>query len=290
MTTDPAVIENTARRVITLNAINFGSGYHDVVDKDPGSSGARTMAARLTRALADRAPGSGRTADPSVPTASPPSPTAWLRSLSPADCAAVFGQSLGHPEQAELMTLFATALTDLGRWVADEFDDSFTRLVEAADGSADALVDLLLALPYYRDRAPIPAGTDGDIVHFYKRAQITAADLARALPGWGPAAFGDLDRLTAFADNLVPHVLRLDGVLVVDGDVVAAIDRAEHLPAGGRAELELRAAGVEAVERLVRLIDAPDVRAMDVDLALWLRGSGSGYKAHPRHRTRCTFY
>ena len=47
---------------------------------------------------------------------------------------------------------------------------------------------------------------------FYKRAQIVAADLALA----GVARFRDLDRLTIFADNLVPHVLRCDGVLVYD--------------------------------------------------------------------------
>ncbi len=38
---------------------------------------------------------------------------------------------------------------------------------------------------------------------FYKRAQIVASDLALA----GVARFADLDRLTIFADNLVPHVL-----------------------------------------------------------------------------------
>ncbi len=38
----------------------------------------------------------------------------------------------------------------------------------------------------------------------------------RDLPLAGVAEFGDLDRLTIFADNLVPHVLRCDGVLVYD--------------------------------------------------------------------------
>ena len=39
---------------------------------------------------------------------------------------------------------------------------------------------------------------------FYKRAQITAHDLHLA----GVVAYPDIDRLTIFADNLVPHVLR----------------------------------------------------------------------------------
>ena len=68
---------------------------------------------------------------------------------------------------------------------------------------------------------------------FYKRAQIAASDLALG----GVAEFGDLDALTIFADNLVPHVLRCEGVLVYDEGLAAHID-AERLaaprPAGAR--------------------------------------------------------
>ena len=63
--------------------------------------------------------------------------------------------------------------------------------------------------PMYRD----VAGYAGRAVPLYKRAQITAADLHHAFGGRGPGRFDDLERLTLFADNLVPHVLRLDGVL-----------------------------------------------------------------------------
>ena len=58
---------------------------------------------------------------------------------------------------------------------------------------------------------------------FYKRAQIVPNDLAVA----GVADFRDLDRLTIFADNLVPHVLRVDGVLRYD----AGSARARSTPA-----------------------------------------------------------
>ncbi len=61
---------------------------------------------------------------------------------------------------------------------------------------------------------------------FYKRAQILPADLALA----GVAEFDDLDELTIFADNLVPHVLRVDGVLAYDDELAAQIDAGELLP------------------------------------------------------------
>jgi hypothetical protein len=122
-------------------------------------------------------------------------------------------------------------------------------------------------------------------VPFYKRAQLTAADLSTA----GVAHFQDLDRLTIFADNLVPHVLRLDGVLAYDPALVARIGRQELVPAGSAEELEIRACALQAVELLVGHL-AKQVTPMQLDYLLWNRGQGARYKAVPRHRTRSVFY
>ena len=70
-------------------------------------------------------------------------------------------------------------------------------------------------------------------VPFLKRAQIAAADLARA-----GVTLPRPRRLTMFADNLVPHVLRLDGILSFDpllrrSDRARGADRA-RLPGGDR--------------------------------------------------------
>ena len=98
----------------------------------------------------------------------------------------------------------------------------------------------LAGLPHWDDRGRHPA-TGGE-VWFYKRAQLAAADLALA----GLARFADLDRLTLMADNLVPHVLRLDGVLRVEPGLVERIERGELLTAGEPEEVELRAVAVTA--------------------------------------------
>ena len=129
---------------------------------------------------------------------------------------------------------------------------------------------------------------DGEVVHFYKRAQIAAADLERRLgPIAGRPIFDDLPHLTAFADNLVPHVLRVDGVLRYDPDLAATIDRGDRLEPGSRPEIEIRAAGVEVVERLAIRTGA---RPMDIDEMLWQRGGAPHYKAIRRHRARSLFY
>ena len=102
----------------------------------------------------------------------------------------------------------------------------------------------------------------------------------------GVASFYDLDELTSFADNLVPHVLRVDGVLVYDPDLSARIDREELLPPGEE-EREIRACAVHACERISARMNVPP-RILDV--WLWNRGQQPHYKAIPRHRTRTVVY
>jgi hypothetical protein len=117
---------------------------------------------------------------------------------------------------------------------------------------------------------------------FYKRAQIVPSDLALA----GVARFGDLDRLTIFADNLVPHVLRLDGVLRYDPRLAAHID-AERLLRPGPQEREIRAAAVHAATLLAPRLG---ISEQELDHLLWNRGGAPEYKAVPRHRCRTVWY
>ena len=152
--------------------------------------------------------------------------------------AAVLGQEPAH----ELMALYAEALRDLGRFLGAR---RAIDLVAEAAGSAERLASMLAAgMPFFDD------------VGFWKRAQITANDLALA----GVAEFHDLDRLTIFADNLVPHVLRVDGVLVYEPALAARIDAGELLPAGrrGARDPRLRGARLRAALGAARDARAPD--------------------------------
>ena len=91
-----------------------------------------------------------------------------------------------------------------------------------------------------------------------------------------------------FADNLVPHVLRLDGVLGFDPRLVARIEREELIEHGSPEEVEIRACAVHAVELIVGA--RSDLTAAQIDESLWRRGQEPRYKARPRHRSRCTAY
>jgi hypothetical protein len=186
------------------------------------------------------------------------------------------------------MALYATAWNDLGRFVAERYDGRFSRVVESAAGSAAALVRTLGDISFYRDVARY-AGFE---VPFYKRAQITAADLAVAFDQRGHGEFEDLDRLTIFADNLVPHVLRRKGVLVYEPVLARRIDAEELLTPGSPEEVEIRASALHAVERCVAgLADAgKPMTAQQVDYLMWTHGQSLEMKATPRHRARSTYY
>lgn len=262
----------TTAFVITLDTINFGSGYFPHLRKLPGLSGYFTVATALTECFHRDGPFTAL----------------QLARLTAADCAAVFGQDLANSPVAELMGLFTQALNDLGRYVGDRFDGDFIALVESGAGSAARLVEILGVMPFFQDVSTYC----GQCVPLYKRAQLTAADLALALNGAGPGRFTDLNRLTIFADNLVPHVLRVDGILTYEPALAARIDAGELIPAGSEDEVEIRACAIHAVELMAMAVkDAGgDATPMRLDYLLWNRGQQPSYKALPRHRTRTVYY
>ncbi|HEX2084313.1 MAG TPA: queuosine salvage family protein [Solirubrobacteraceae bacterium] len=242
--------DEVAAYLLTLTAINFGSGWFPtlrkrVVDGAP-ASGYFTVAIGLTERF--------RTVGPWT--------NAELRAMRTEEIAEVLGQRPGH----ELMALYAQALRQLGAFLGDRTP---LQLVLRA-GSAQRLAAEVARMPMWND-----AG-------FYKRAQILASDLALA----GVAELPDLDTLTIFADNLVPHVLRCDGVLRYDDALARRVDAGELLTDAAM-EREIRACAVHAC---VHLADRLGVPERVLDGWLWNRGQEPEYKARPRHRTRTVFY
>jgi Potential Queuosine, Q, salvage protein family len=252
--------EDLAAFWLTLDAINFGSGWFPTLRKRAGRSGYNTIAAGLRERFETAGPWRAQ----------------QLAEIDAATLAATFGQDPEH----ELMALFAGSLRDLGARVAGEHGGRFAAVADAAAGSA-----VVLALRLGSWRCFADSSRYGTLeVPFLKRAQIAAADLARA----GVVTFADLERLTMFADNLVPHVLRLDGVLRFTPELVARIEHEELIEHDSPEEVEIRACAVHAVELIVSA--RADTDAAAVDQLLWQRGQEPGYKTSPRHRSRCTAY
>ena len=84
-------------------------------------------------------------------------------------------------------------------------------------------------------------------------------------------------------------MLRIDGVLEFDDDLVRRIDAGTLLEHDSPEEVEIRATALHAVELLVEAHHEKTTAAA-VDWVLWTRGAAPRYKAHPRHRARTTAY
>ncbi|MHB8490800.1 MAG: queuosine salvage family protein [Solirubrobacteraceae bacterium] len=253
--------EAAAAHAICLNAINFGSGWWPTIRKRPGHSGYETMAAGVRERFSDRGPWSA----------------VELVCATPRSIASVLGQDSAHP----LMVRCVVALADVGAHVLRDFDGSFAAVVDAARGSVSGLTGILAGWVAFADSARYR----GRAVPLFKRAQLAAADAHSA----GLLAGADSARLTAFADNLVPHVLRIDGLLVLDPELRRRIDAEQLLEPGSPQEVELRACAVHAVELLCDALDRR-LQPSQIDKLLWNRGAQARYKAVPRPRCRTTAY
>ena len=168
----------------------------------------------------------------------------------------------------------AAALRELGRHGFDGL------IQDTAAGTAAALAS---ALASYADVATYA----GIRVPLLKRAQIAAADLN----GAGVVSFPDLSALTCFPDYKLPQVLRHFGVVGYSPELARRVDGWEELLAGEPAEVEIRAAAVVAVERLVEALAGRGRRLLSVEMdwILWAL-SQELYPVRPYHRTRTVFY
>jgi hypothetical protein len=252
--------EAAAAFAICINAINFGSGWWPTIRKRPGLSGYGTMEAGVTERFDSAGPWKAEE----------------LVAINASEIAAVVGQDPEHP----LMEKFAAALRDVGAHLTAEFDGRYLGVAE----SARSIPELATVFAGWKSFADV-SRYDGREVPFFKRAQLAAADLYRA----GVADLEGIERLTGFADNLVPHVLRVDGVLELDPKLTAKIETGELLVHGSPDEVELRACAIHAIELLAATGDSALTPA-EIDSALWNRGREGRYKSVPRPRSRNTSY
>jgi len=195
-------------------------------------------------------------------------PQLWDRQLA----AGAWGITAATVDQARVMrassiprVLLANELVDPVSiaWVAEQLTDPAFDLICYVDSDRGVTI-LEEHLRAHRPARPLSVlvelGFDGgrtgcrtipEAVHVAGR--VSSSDVLHLA---GVAAFADIDRLTIFADNLVPHVLRLDGVLVYS-DALA------------------RRAGVPP---------------RTLDNRLWNRGQQPPYSTTRTHVTRTVFY
>jgi hypothetical protein len=275
---------------LLLDAVNFGSGYFDRLDLQPGLSGYFTVSSLLKEYFIVNGP-----------------PAAldilnWDRPF----LARVFKQNPANTHAMELIDLFLKSLKELARFIIKDHSASFSGFVKSMDHSAEKMVTSLGSLSFYNDRAVYnnrvicsnaESVSDDQVseefeVIFLKRAQITVSDLYIAYGGAGQGRFDDIDNLTIFADNLVPHVLWKDKILKYSKELKQIIYNSEPIKAGSKMEIELRAAAVHAAELIKARFKQKGVSltSQQLDYFLWNRGQSSFYNTPPAHLCRNIYY
>lgn len=179
-------------------------------------------------------------------------------------------------------------IRETGRVLLDRYDGRFSAAVDSVNGRAWPLAVLLMTnFDSFRDVGKLR----GRPVYFLKRAQICAVDLSTAWSMRGEGGLEGLEELTAFADYRVPQALRELGIIVLSPELGAAIEAEEEIGVESEEEIEIRAATIQAVDRMVKAAGAAGKRttAWRVDWYLW----GLSHEVSigvKHHRTRTIFY
>ena len=253
----------TMAYVLALDSINFGSGVFIPAQK-AGLELEYSVVAKALKAKMAK----GEWTDI----------TSW-KSISATDCHEVFQLYAGKsPEVDWLMTEFSRHLQMTAACVEKDFRSADGILI--TDGQA--LLEIVSKWPHFRDETTYQDKQVG----IFKRAQILVADLALALPD---KKFTGVD-LTCFADNMVPHVLRTDGIITYSQALAERIDAGLEIQSGSPEEVELRCAAIHTVSLMQQALADDNITDVNLDHMLWHRGYLPGFSGFRPHRTITTNY
>lgn len=213
----------------------------------------------------------------------------WLRSFSSISelTEPQFSRIVRGKGRLPLAATRLEILREVASVVISAFQGDVANLYEGARGDAEDLAALLVDnFSSFRDEAIF----GGRVVSFHKRAQLFAADAVRIACGRG-VRLGQqrsgLASLTACADYMIPALLQRSGVLRYSQELLHRIHRRESLDAGGRLEVEIRAATLVAADLLA---DRSGLSPMEINDLLWI-WAGEEFARNPAfHRTLTTAY
>jgi hypothetical protein len=213
---------------------------------------------------------------------------AWLAEV---DAAGLRRILRGGNAELQLLDERARILREVGKTLVDRYGGRFSNVLAAAsprlyDGGNGFLEVLVRDFPRFDDTAEY----GGETVRFWKLAQLSVWILEASLPGG--AGFADLDRLTAFADYIVPAALRVLGITRYGEELERAVGEGRPIDAGSPWEVEIRAHTIYACEELCRSINELrpaelQVIVPQVDARLWVPFHRTHY---PHHLTRTIYY
>jgi len=213
----------------------------------------------------------------------------YLANVTRKDLESVFSGTIEMPMLDERVTLF----NEVGRVLVEKYDGRYSRFVRScapklyADG--DGLLERLTAeFPRFRD----VSNFHGNDIHIYKLAQLGIWGIHLALSPSGAWKLEDAEKLTAFADYIVPVGLRVMGIFEYESELEQQINSLTEVKRDSDAEIELRASSIYVIAKLTEEINKrrtgmEPLLQPQVDFRFWKTYHATHW---PHHLTKTVMY
>ena len=213
----------------------------------------------------------------------------YLSTISRAELSKIFEANIEMPMLDEKLAV----LQQVGKVLAEKYGGRFhnfvhscaPKLYDAGNGLIDRLVK---EFPRFNDVSVL----DGHAIKFYKLAQLGIWMLYAALHRSRKFRLDDPEKLTAFADYIVPVALRLLGITSYSEELEHAINTYQLIPRDSRWEIEIRAHclyGTALLCEEVNKLRPADIQVIipQIDARLWTHYHTTTW---PHHLTKTIMY
>lgn len=213
----------------------------------------------------------------------------YLAKVTRKDLESVFAGTIEMPMLDERVVLF----NEVGRVLVEKYQGRYSNFVRScaprlyADG--DGLLERLTTeFPRFRDVSLY----QGSEVHIYKLAQLGIWGMHLALSPRGAWKLEDAEKLSAFADYIVPVGLRVMGIFEYSSELEKQINGLVEVKRDSAAEIELRASSIYVIAKLTEEINKrrPGMDPLlqpQVDFRFWKTYHATHW---PHHLTKTVMY
>jgi len=213
----------------------------------------------------------------------------YLARITRAELNKVFEGNIEMPMLDEKLEV----LHQVGKVLAEKYDGRFHKFMKSCSpklyDNGNGLIDRLVTeFPRFNDVSML----DGHEIKFYKLAQLGVWMLYATLHRAGKFRLDDPEKMTAFADYIVPVALRLHGITSYSERLEKAINDHQLIPRDFRWEIEIRAHCIYATALLREEINKrraanQQVIIPQIDARFWTHFHTTDW---PHHLTRTIMY
>jgi Potential Queuosine, Q, salvage protein family len=213
----------------------------------------------------------------------------YLARVTRPELAKVFEGNIEIPMLDEKLEV----LHQVGRVLEQKYDGRYHNFVRSCSpklyDNGNGLIDRLVTeFPRFNDVSML----DGHAIKFYKLAQLGVWMLYSSLHAQGKFRLDDPQKMTAFADYIVPVALRLHGITSYSERLEKAINSHQLIPRDFRWEIEIRAHCIYATALLAEEINKrrpadAQVIIPQIDARFWTHFHTTTW---PHHLTRTIMY